>query len=345
MKAVVKERRGPGGVAYREVPDREPGEGLVKVRVAFAGVCGSDIHILHDRIGLRLAPPVVMGHEFIGEIAEVGPDVSGWQPGDAVVAETAFAVCGKCRMCRSGHDNVCPEKELIGYVHDGAFAPFVIVPASRLHTAPGALDDPGFALAEPLAGCTHAMLEQCTVVAGDVVVIVGPGTVGLLSLQLAKAMGAKVILCGRSEHRLELGARLGADHTINLRETSPQALVERLTQREGCDIFVECSGSQDAITLGLSLLRRRGQFVQQGLSEAPVSVPFDQVAYKELVVSGSLGQKWTAWERALALLRDGQIDLAPMVSDVLPLDRWDDAFALAEGRQRHKIVFSPAHPL
>ena len=324
MLAVVKESRGEGQVAYRDVPDPTPGKGQAKIKVHYAGICGSDIHIYHDRIGLRLNPPVVMGHEFVGTIVDIGSGVSSWSAGDRVVSETAFRVCGRCLMCRSGHDNVCPEKELIGYVHNGAFAEWLIVPVERLHRPPSGVPDETVVMSEPLAGCIHGMIEQCTVQAGDLVVLMGPGTVGLISLQIAKLLGARTVMCGQSVHRLALAATLGANHVVDLSADDPAEVVQSLSDGAGCDVFVECAGSAEAVSLGLRLLRRRGRFLQQGLLSQPASVAFDDIAYKELVVTGTMGQKWTAWERAMDLLGSDAVKLQPLVSHVptrLPIGR------------------------
>lgn len=341
MRAVVKEAPGAANVALREKPEPSPGPGQVKVAVTLAGICGSDLHIVHDRIALNLRLPVTLGHEFVGRIAELGEGVAGWTVGERVVSETAFRVCGRCRMCKSGHDNVCAEKELIGYVHDGAFADFVVVPAERLHRTPAGVEDAALVMAEPLAGCTHAMLEQCEIAPGDVVLITGPGTIGLISAQLAIAAGAQVILAGRSPHRLALGARLGVMATVDAGDARRAAQeIDRLTAGQGCDVFVECAGSERALALGLAAVRRRGQVLAQGLLSAPVRVDWDLIAYKELHVRGAMGQKWTAWETAMRLLASGKVDLAPLVSHTLPLEQWAKAFDLAEARSAHKIVLS-----
>lgn len=341
MRGVVKVRRGPGAVEYKEVPDPQAGPAQVKVAVIYAGICGSDIHILHDQADLRLSTPVVMGHEFVGRITEVGIGVETWAVGDRVVSETAFSVCGACDMCQTGHDNVCPSKELIGFVHNGAFADSLILPATRLHRPDPRLTDVEAAVSEPVAGCVHGVIEQCGVRDGDLVVIVGPGTVGLLDLQIAKAAGASVILCGRSPHRLALGMQLGADYIVDLKQEDPRLIVNRVSRGIGCDVFVEASGTSDAVMLGLALLRRRGKYLQQGLISHPAPFQFDQIAFKELSVFGTFGQKRSAWVRGLNMMALGQVQIEPIVSDILPMSSWLSAFELVEGRTRQKVLLQP----
>lgn len=339
--AVVKTGPGRDGVVYRTVSERPVEAGEVRARVLVAGICASDLAIAHDRIRLAVRPPVVLGHEFVGSVVEVGAGVEHWSPGDVVVSETAFGTCGTCRMCRTGHENVCAQKELLGYAHDGAFASTVTLPAKRLHHPPSGVAIEALALAEPLACATHALLEQARLRPGDVAVVFGPGTLGLLSLQVARAAGATVVLCGRTAERLEIGRSLGAEHVVDVAARDVAPLVGELTDGQGCDVFVECSGSEAGARLGLELLRRRGQLVQQGFAKQPLTVPFDEIAYKELRIVGSLGQTWSSWELALALLGAGRIRTRELVTDRLPLSDWSDGFDRVEHRSGGKVFLLP----
>lgn len=338
---VVKEGAGRHAVSYRPVPIRELRPGEVRAQVLYAGICGSDLEIVSDRIALMVRPPVVLGHEFVGRIVEVGPEVTGWQEGETVVSETAFHVCGVCRMCRSGHDNVCPQKELLGYAHDGAFADFVVLRSDRLHRAPDGVELEALALTEPLACCAHALLEQAAIGAGDRVVVFGPGTIGLLSLQIARAVGAHVVLVGRSRARLELGVSLGAEHVVDTTEGDVASILADLSDGQGCDMFVECSGSEAAVALGAEALRRRGCFVQQGFFGSTVATPLDRFVYKELQLVGSLGQKRSSWELALDLLATGRVSAGRLVTDRLPMSRWSDGFDRVGRRRGGKVLLQP----
>lgn len=338
---VVKEGPGRQRIRYRPVAVRELEPGQVRAQVLCAGICASDLAVASDRIRLTVRPPVVLGHEFVGRVVELGSGVTGWTEGATVVSETAFRVCGTCRMCLTGHDNVCPGKELIGYAHDGAFAQTVVLEASRLHRAPAGVALEALVLTEPLACCAHALLEQATIRPGDFVVVFGPGTIGLLSLQVARAAGATTVLCGRSSARLELGRQLGADHVVDVSDDEPAPLVAELSGGDGCDVFVECSGSETGLRTGLEVVRRRGQLIQQGFSGVPVMVPLDEVAYKELRVAGALGQKWSSWELALTLLSSGRVRTAELVTDRLPLSDWSEGFDLVERRAGGKVLLLP----
>jgi L-iditol 2-dehydrogenase len=343
LKAVVKYAPGKGNVELRDVEEPTPGPHQVKVEVKAAGVCGSDIHIYHDDIKLLVRPPVVMGHEFAGVIAELGEGVQGLHVGDRITCETAAYVCGECLQCRMGNYNICPEKKLIGYVFNGCFAKYCLVDEGRVHLLPDNVDFVAGALSEPLACCVHALLELTCISAGDVVVITGPGPIGLLCLQLVKAEGGYAIVCGTSQDgdRLKMAHRLGADVTVNVESQDVLKLVEGMTNSQGADVFLECSGVPAAARLGLDVTRRGGQYTQIGLFSGPFEVDLSLVAYKELKVTGSLGQKWTAWKRGLTLLSQGKVDTKSLVTHILPLTQWREAFQIFEEKNGLKIVLQP----
>jgi L-iditol 2-dehydrogenase len=343
MLALMKTASGPGNVQLVEVPEPVVGPRQVKVRVAYAGICGSDLHIQDNDIQLNLRPPVIMGHEFSGTIVELGEGVEGLQVGQRVVSETAFYTCGRCLACKTGNDNVCEHKDLIGYVHPGVFAEYVVLPSGRIHPLPENVSLLSAVMGEPLACAVRGLYEQIQITAGDVVVIAGPGGMGLLSLQLAKAAGATVVLSGVAgdKDRFEMARQLGADFVVDVTKDDLKALLAGLTDGEGADIYVECSGAPAAARLGLEVTRRRGQYLQLGLAGAPFEIDFAKIAYREIQVIGTLGQKWTAWERALRLLASGQVVTEPLVTETLPLTEWETAFTKFRSRQAIKIALTP----
>ena len=343
MISLVKEAPGKGNVALLDMPSPQLAPGQVMIRVEATGVCGSDLHIMDDDIKLNLRPPVIMGHEFCGVIEKAADDVSGWRPGDRVTAETTFRSCGRCRHCRTGGYNLCPEKELIGYVHNGCFARHCVVPVARLHRLPDRLSFEEGALCEPLACTVHALLEMTTVNPGETVLIAGVGAIGLLAAQVARASGARVIACGTQadEARLEVAARLGVQRTIDVTQEDALEITRSLTGEEGADLFADCSGSPDAARLGLAALRRGGRYCQIGLFGRPFEFDLEQVAYKELQVVGSIGSKWTSWRTALRLFATGQVDARPLADEPLPLTRWEEAFTRAREKQGIKALLRP----
>jgi L-iditol 2-dehydrogenase len=343
MQAIVKYAPGPGNVALREMAVPAPGPGEVLTEVAYAGICGSDIHIRNWDIQLKLQPPVIIGHEFSGHIVALGEGVTGLQVGQAVVAETAVDSCGHCAACRRGHYNLCADKQTLGYVHNGCFARYVVTRAPRTYAIPQGVDLLSAAATEPLACVVHATLDQTRMGPGDRVVVAGPGTIGLLALQTAKASGASVAVTGATgdAERLALARELGADRTIDVTQENPVALLDDWTGGEGVDVYLECSGAPAAARLGFQVLRRLGQYTQIGLAGKPFEIDLAQVAYKGLRVSGSVGQRSPDWPRALRLLADGQVKTLPLISHRLPLADWEHGFALFESRACGKVILEP----
>lgn len=343
MKALVKYATGKGNVEVQNVAEPSPGPGQIKVEVKAAGLCGSDLHIYHDEIAIAIEPPVVMGHEFAGVIVEVGEGVEHYSTGDRVTCETTASSCGRCLQCRMGRYNMCANRRVVGYAIDGCFARYCVVNERQVHLLPDNVDFVAGALTEPLACCVHAVLELTTISAGDMVVITGPGSIGLLCLQLVKAAGAYAVVCGTSQDadRLQAAKQFGADLIVDVETGDALEQIGRLTHSQGADVFLECAGAPPAARFGLRATRRGGQYTQVGLFPGPFEVEFDLIAYKELRVTGSLGQRWTSWQRALALMAQGQVDARLLVSHILPLTDWREAFRLFEERQGLKIVLEP----
>jgi L-iditol 2-dehydrogenase len=341
MRAVVKLQRGPGHVALRDVPEPRAGRGQVKIAVVAAGICGTDLHILKDEFPSW--PPVILGHEFAGTVAAVGEGVEGLAPGDPVVAQTPAVWCGRCRYCLSGHFLMCATKRSIGYGVDGAFASHLVVPARTVHRLPPGIDLEAAALCEPAACAVRAVCERAQVAAGDRVLVTGSGPIGLLVMQAAKAQGARVCITGTraDAQRLATARALGADLVVDVeREDLPEAL-RGFAGDEGVDLAFECSGAPAALAASLQAVRRQGTLVQVGLFGRSFENDYEQVAMKELTVLGSYGHVHTSWRRAIALIADGRIQTKPLITAVLPLAEWEEAFQRAELRDGVKFLLRP----
>jgi L-iditol 2-dehydrogenase len=342
MKAVMKVAPGAGNVELRDIDEPSPGPGQVKIRVRAAGICGTDLHIYKDEF--RSRPPVVLGHEIAGEIAEVAPDILGIQPGMRVTTETYYATCGICMYCRRGQPNLCLNRLSIGSGVNGGFTQYVIVPAKNIHVLPENIDFQAGALTEPLACVVHGVLTTPTVTPGDVAVIAGPGAIGLLTLQVVKAAGATAIMLGTDgdEHRLQLARELGADHAVNVQRESSERLIASITQEGlGADVVYECSGAGPAADQLLRLARRRGRYVQIGLFGKPIAWDMDQVCYKELVVTGSNASVPSAWDKALRLLANGTVRTDSLITSSYPVTDWEQAFQTFETRHGIKTLLTP----
>ena len=328
MIGVAKLAPGPGNVGLAERPERVPGPGEVLLEVRAAGVCGTDLHIEADEF--PSAPPVTMGHEVGGVVVETGEDVEhGWR-GERVVSETYFSTCGRCEWCRDGRPNLCPERRSIGSYVDGAFAPRLVVPARNLHRIPDWLPDEAAPLCEPLACVCHCLADPPVVSAGDRVLVTGPGPVGLLAAQVARAHGGDVTVVGlpQDEPRLACASALGFA-TAHEPGAGPY------------DVVVECSGAGGGARTCLEAAGRRARYVQVGVFGKDVTVPLDRVFQKELTVTSGFAATPRSWLRALALVETRRVELAPLVSEIVPLADWERVFAGLRAGQGIKVVFDP----
>jgi len=341
MKAVVKTAPGRGNIEVREIEEPDTPPGHVKIAVSAAGICGTDLHIYYDEF--KSWPPVVLGHEIAGRVAEVGAGVERVRAGDRVTTETYFSTCGVCRFCRAGRVNLCPERRSIGSAVNGGFTSYVLVPARNVHLLPDNVTDLAGALTEPLACVVHGALEAPRVTPGDVAVVAGPGAIGLLTLQAVKAAGARVYMVGTDAdaHRLRMASELGADGVFNARDDHFRDALRDLTAGAGADIVYECSGAGPAAQMLLEVVRRGGQYAQIGLFGKPIAWDLEAVCYKEVTVTGSNASVPSAWKRALDLLSTGKVKTEPLVSAVLPLTAWRDAFDMFENRSGLKTVLRP----
>ena len=343
MKAVMKTAPGVGNVEVRDIAEPSTPPGHVKIAVQVAGICGTDLHIYYDEY--RSWPPVVLGHEIAGYVAEVGSGVERVRPGDRVTTETYFYTCGACRFCRAGRINLCPERRSIGSAVHGGFTAYLVVPERNVHVLPDGVGYLAGALTEPLACVVHGALELPRVMPEDLAVVAGPGAIGLLTAQTVKAAGARVVVLGTDAdaHRLRLAAALGADHVWSVQSDDYRAAIGELSAGAGADIVYECSGAGVSAPGLLELVRRGGQYAQIGLFGKPVAWDLDQVCYKELTVTGSNASVPSAWTRALKLLADGLVKTEPLVSGVFPLTEWRDAFDAFEKKSGLKSVLQPVH--
>jgi L-iditol 2-dehydrogenase len=321
---------GAGNVGLSERPDPSAAPGHVILKVTATGICGTDLHIYDGEFPSR--PPVTMGHEVSGVVAELGEGVDDSWRGARVVAETYFSTCGHCEQCVSGRRNLCLERRSIGSYVDGGFAARVQVPARNLHRIPDWLDGRVAAMTEPLACCCQSLLNPERVEPGDAVLVVGPGPIGLLAAQVARAAGGDVHVRGtpRDAARLAVAARLG---------------LATSTTDDGAagsfDVVVECSGQEAGIVFALESARRGGRYVQIGIAGRPVSIPFDLVCFGELTLTSGNASTPASWTRALDLIVNRRVELEPLFSDAIPLADWEQGFAATRSGAGIKYVLVP----
>lgn len=341
MKALVKTAPGQGAPELLDWPETMPEPHQVKLRIGAAGICGTDLHIIRGTWPSR--PPVVLGHEFCGTVVEVGSAVRNLSLGDRVVGSNPAYTCGNCYHCRAGNDFMCAERVSAGYHIDGAFAEYLCIDASRCHRLPDHVSFREAALGEPLAVAVHAVIERTSVHAGDLVLVSGPGCVGLLTLQVAKLEGARVVVAGlgRDQGRLECARRLGADAVVDVEREDVVEVVRKLSGGEGADTVYECSGSAASLAACWKAVRKEGTLVPLGIYPGPIETDFNQVTMKELRVTGSYGYVWSSWRRAVKLLAEKRVRASELVSHEFPLERFEEAFAVTSDGTAVKVIFVP----
>lgn len=344
MRGVMKTGRGQGLVELQDVPVPVLGPGEVLIRVHVAAICGTDLHIYYDEHPYW--PPVILGHEFAGTVEAVGADVDGYQPGARVVSETSTGSCGVCFLCRGGNRHICAHKRAIGIGRHGALTEYITMPAGLLHQIPDGLTFEEASMTEPTAISVHAVVERAAVRPGESVVIVGPGPIGLLCLQVAKARGASPIIVSGTKRsaavRLPLARQLGADATVTAGEDDLVERVMEMTEGRGADVVIETSGAPAAVEMLPRLVRRLGRICQVGVMGQPrISFPWDEALFKGAEIQFSFSSRSTSWATALQLLASGKVRTAPLISARLPLELWRDAFEAQEQGKAVKALLFP----
>ena len=342
MKAVVKTRPEPGNVELIDMPEPRPEAGQVVIGVHNAGICGTDIHILKSEYLIK--PPVILGHEACGQIVELGKNVTGFKVGDRVtVNPSAARTCGRCRYCQIGAPFFCIDRAALGSGMHGGFARYCCVRQEILFRLPDDLDDQIGALCEPLACAFQAVVELTEIKAGEVVVVSGPGPMGLLSMLLARTRGARVVVLGTGadDSRLSMALRLGADHVVNVEADNARQIVDDLTEGYGADVVLECSGAAASAQCCLELVKKLGAYTQVGIFGAPIRVNLDTIVMKQLRMQGSMCHTWETWNRTMAFLAGDLIDLRPLISGRLPLSRWKEGFDSVMEKQAIKTLLYP----
>lgn len=342
MKAIVKTQKGEGFLELcdREIPKISSDE--VLIRVSYAGICGTDIHIKHDQFPYW--PPVIMGHEFSGTVVEVGSDVTGYAAGDNVVGEPHNLACGKCHLCRNGKIQLCEQKRSIGWGIDGVFAEYVRMPEKLLHKIPAGVSLKTAAMAEPCAIVAHQVLERTGITAGDYVAIMGMGPIAIIAAQMARVAGAgRIVMCGCTSDtsvRLKIAERTGClDRFINVQEENAVETIMAETNGKGADTVIEASGATSAIKSAIFALKKTGTFCGIGMTNAEeILVPWNTAMRKAIDLKFNMSSSYNGWNIALSLMASGKLMLDDLIK-IMPLDEYEEAFDLLETGKAIKILF------
>jgi alcohol dehydrogenase/L-iditol 2-dehydrogenase len=328
MTAVVQYALEPGAVEVREMPIPEPGTGDVLLRVSGVGVCGSDVHQWHNTQSWSVRVPVILGHEFCGTIAALGRDVKGFREGELVASETAADVDAESPLTRVGQYNLDPARRGFGYDIHGAMAEYVAVPARLLHRVPSGVSADIAAMTEPCCVAYQATVVNARVRPGDLVIVIGPGPIGLLCGTMARLSGAgTVILAGmpRDRRRMAIGLQAGATHAAESADDVSNLLAE-MSDGLGADVIVDAAGVSTTLKSALAWVRPGGQITKVGWGPQPLDFSLDPLVRKAVTLTGSFSHTWAVWERVLAMLGAGQLDPRPYLSRVSPIGDWKTSF-------------------
>jgi L-iditol 2-dehydrogenase len=342
MRALVKHAPGEGNISIGDMPEPVCGEGQVKIEVRFCGVCGTDLHVLHDTFPNY--PPVILGHEFSGEVVEIGGGVTTVAPGDGVTVFPASAViCGKCPYCRSGNFLFCPTRRGMGHGVNGAFTRYAVVREDQAYKLPDGFSLEEAALSEPFAAATHAVCEITMPQAGDVVLLSGPGPIGLMCLKLLVVMGIHTIVAGLAVDaaRLECARQIGAAWVVNVESQDVVEVVRQATGGVGANIAIEAAGSAASLRNCLEAVRPMGRITQAGIFGREIEIPLDSLFHKQLELHGSVGYTPRTWDRVMSIYAQGKLRLCDIISDVLPLSQWDQAFNICASKRGLKVLITP----
>jgi len=344
MKAVVKYDNKDGATELREVPIPEIGPEDVLVRVAYAGICGSDPHIHHNRVSYKINVPIILGHEFSGIIERVGENVTDFKIGDKVTAETHADYCGRCELCRTNNYHLCRERKGYGFHVDGAFAKYVRVPTRILHKLPENVNLREAALTEPFCVAYSSLVKHSNITPGDLVVIIGPGPIGILCAKMASIMGAgEIIVIGTKgdEKRLEIAKEFGATMVLDSSKEDIRSIIMSLRDGYGADIVVDTAGVSEAFKLAIDIVRPNGQINKIGWGPEPFGYSLDPLISKAVTVNFTFSHNWDVWEKCLVLMDKKLINLERLITHELPIDEWKEGFDLIETKRGLKVILTP----
>jgi threonine 3-dehydrogenase len=337
MKALVKSRREPG-LWLEEVPEPAIGINDLLIRVLRTGICGTDLHIYEwDAWAQRTIPtPLIIGHEFVGEVVEVGSNVNDFRPGDIVSGE-GHLVCGRCRNCMAGRRHLCAHTRGIGINRDGAFAEYIALPMTNVWHHAAGIDLDVAAIFDPFGNAVHTALSFP--VLGEDVLITGAGPIGIMAAGVVRHAGARhVVITDVNEYRLDLARQLGVSRAIDVRSATIAGVQRELGMQEGFDVGLEMSGNATALRDMLRNMAHGGRIALLGIPNAEIAIDWTVVVFNMLTIKGVYGREmYETWYMMTAMLQSG-LDISPVITHRFEYEAYEDAFAVAHTGRSGKII-------
>jgi threonine 3-dehydrogenase len=337
MKALIKAKREPGiWLGEAEIPEVGPND--VKIRIRKTAICGTDIHIYNwDEWAQKTIPvPMHVGHEYVGEIVELGSQVAGFAIGDRVSGE-GHLTCGYCRNCRAGKRHLCRNTVGVGVDRPGCFAEYLVIPAVNAFKVPPSVPDEIASFLDPLGNAVHTALSFDLV--GEDVLITGAGPIGCMAVAICKHVGARhVVITDVNEYRLELARTMGATRCVDVRREKLPDVMRELGMTEGFDVGLEMSGNGQAFRDLLSVMNHGGRVAILGIPPADVAIDWSQVIFKGLVLKGVYGREmFETWYKMVAMLQSG-LDVAPVLTHRFRVEDYGEAFEVMRSGRSGKVV-------
>lgn len=345
MKAILRKSRDVGDIGLAELPVPSAHDEYILARVAYAGICGSDLDIINSRNTIY-RPPVVQGHEFSAVVVGEGAKANGIGNGDKIVSETTFNCCGRCKPCLDGNYHLCEHKDIVGWTENGAFAEYVLLNSRYVHKLAVHADLKGASLIEPMAIASESVLVKGSLRSGETVAVIGPGATGLLSAIVALESGAsKVFLIGRNSSeklRFKIAREIGIEHCINSSVTDPLEYILANNNGNGVDMVIDSTGNISGFNLALDLVKRNGRIVEIGSITTQEPFNWQKAAFKALDLLIVFSSSHQAWEHAVAIYNRCQRPLEKMITHTFPLEEYQEAFSFSEdSTQCFKVAFEP----
>ncbi|SDP70819.1 L-threonine 3-dehydrogenase [Actinopolyspora xinjiangensis] len=337
MRALVKPTAGPG-LEMTEVPDPEPGARDVVLKVLRTGICGTDLHIdaWDEWAASNITPPLIAGHEFVGEVVEVGAGVRQVAVGDLVSGE-GHVVCGRCRNCLAGRRHLCADTKGLGVHYDGAFAEYAVLPEANCWVHNQSIDHDVAAIFDPFGNAVHTALSFPVV--GEDVLITGAGPIGLMAASVARHAGARhILITDASEYRLELARRIGVDFAMNVAEHDLADVQERLDMTEGFDVGMEMCGQPAALRDMIANMAHGGRIAMLGLPAESFGIDWSSVVLKMLTIKGIYGREMFETWYSMSVLLESGLDLTPVITHRFAPGDFQKAFDTARQGQCGKII-------